>query len=352
MTFARPTLEALIARVRQDFETTLGSGAVRFRRTVEDVLARSIAGLTHGLHGHAEWVARQQFPSTCDDENLARWAEMLGVERREAVPARGIVTTDAPGFVPIGHEMVAPDGTVFEIEYEIAVAPGALAEFHVVAQEGGKATEQAGGTVLTLDPAWGAHTEATVSPQGLEGGFDAETPEQFRDRVVRRLALPVRGGTPEDFRTWALEVPGVLRAGISINGAGDVTVRPLDVAADGFSPSAPSVARQDLIEAYIAERVPAGFVFNIGSVTPSAINLTVNVPSGAPAVGSERDIAAQIALTEFFARAEVGEDVILSQVSAIIAGVPGIDDHTITSPASNVTIAAGGYAVFGSLTWT
>ncbi|MEM7608181.1 MAG: baseplate J/gp47 family protein [Myxococcota bacterium] len=348
MTFVRPSLEEIIDRVRQDFETKFTNAAVRLRKTVEDVIARSLAGVSHGLHGHAASVYRQQFPQTADPAGLALWAEMLGVERRIGEFSRGIVISNANGFVPIGHVLVSTDGQEFEIEYEIDTLPGQQAEFHIKARERGREGNLPALSTLTFQPAWGAHTEATIANPGLDGGFGPESDSQFKDRVVRRLALPVQGGTERDFVTWALEVPGVLRATTTVNAAGEVDLYPLDVASDGFSPSVPSFERLQTIQEYIDERTPVGFVCDVTTPQALAANFTIRIDDGDT---TEVRQQIQLALLDYFGGLNVGDDVILSQVSAAISSVPGERDHTILSPATNVVTDIPFYRTLGAITW-
>ena len=104
MAFDRPTLPELISRTTED----LGPAA-RLRRSPERALARSVAGTSHGLHGHLDWASRQVIPTTADDENLVAWAAMFGITRKQPTKATTTVTH------PATNGTTVPEGTAVTI---------------------------------------------------------------------------------------------------------------------------------------------------------------------------------------------------------------------------------------------
>ena len=99
MSFSRPGLPVLIERAIADIESRLNGADARLRRSVLNVLARVIAGLTHGLYGFIAWIADQILPDTAEAEILERHANIwLKSGRVEASYASGqIVVTGKDG---------------------------------------------------------------------------------------------------------------------------------------------------------------------------------------------------------------------------------------------------------------
>ncbi|EHV0233330.1 baseplate J/gp47 family protein, partial [Salmonella enterica] len=80
------------------------------------------------------------------------------------------------------------------------------------------------GTTLTLDCAIDGVDSAAVAVEAISGGANMESPEAFRQRVLQAYQSVAEGGSEDDYRRWALEVPGVTRAWVSprLLGAGSV----------------------------------------------------------------------------------------------------------------------------------
>src|SRR5688572_6722105 len=90
--FIRPVLTDLIARIRADFNSRLDGADSALRRSFIGVMTRILAGLTHGLYGYLDHIAKQVFPDTAEDANLERWASIWGISKKAATKASGNVT--------------------------------------------------------------------------------------------------------------------------------------------------------------------------------------------------------------------------------------------------------------------
>ena len=134
MTFARPTHPQIIARVTED----LGPSA-SLRRSVERALSRAIPGVSHSLHGHLDWASRQAIPITADDENLAGWASLFQIFRKQ--PTQGTGTASGTGsngtVIPAGTSGQLDDGTEFTTDADATVASGVVTVDHVGRLRGG-----------------------------------------------------------------------------------------------------------------------------------------------------------------------------------------------------------------------
>ena len=101
MSFARPTLKEIVARVQSDAESRAGKKFMRW--STVPVLCRVIAGVSHTLHGFIAFVLRQCFTTTAEGKYLERRASEYGIYRKAATAATGEVTFTGAGTVPSGR---------------------------------------------------------------------------------------------------------------------------------------------------------------------------------------------------------------------------------------------------------
>ena len=103
MSFERPTLSQLIARIEDDITARLPGADSRLRRNALNVLARTYAGAIHGSYGLLDDISRF-LPDVAEADRLARWASIFGLARKAAVAASGAAAiTGANGVtVPAG----------------------------------------------------------------------------------------------------------------------------------------------------------------------------------------------------------------------------------------------------------
>ncbi len=86
MPLQRPTLQQIIDRIRGDIRSGLGINTI-LRRTFLGVFSKALAGQSHVLHGNLEFVQKQLFPNTAEDEFLLQWGSVYGLEPKPATKA-------------------------------------------------------------------------------------------------------------------------------------------------------------------------------------------------------------------------------------------------------------------------
>lgn len=359
MAFDRPSLSDLITRVRADFESALSIELIR--RSVEDVLARVLAGLTHGLHGHLAWVAEQILPDRAEAEFVLRWAAMLGLELRQPTKAGGIVHFDSPGDVeiPLGTIMTSPDG----IEYEVivAAAPGGGVSIAAVQalEAGAEGNLEALGPPLPIftlsTPVSGVDSEGELQFPGMSGGADLETIEELRVRVLSRLAQGDGCGAPGDYVAWALATPTtrVHRAWEfpERSGAGTVDVF-VTVLASGEPDEFvnPSTEQLALIQAYLDSKAPVTVDVTAIAPTQQAVDITITALS--PDTADVRAAIEAELRSMFFRDSAPDGTILLSHIREAISAAEGELDFTMTVPSGNVAASSDAHIpVLGTITW-
>lgn len=349
MPFQRPTLNEIIERTFSDITSRLNLKGALLRRSVVGVLARVLAGASHMLHGHLDWIAKQAIPDTAD-EWLPRWAGIWGVIRKDAEYASGEVT-----FTGTVDGTTVPTGTVLrrsdDIEYETtddATLAGGTATAPVQAVLAGSAGNADPGTTLTIiNPIANVNSDAAVAVGGIVNGSDAESDDSLRARLLSRIQQPPHGGADFDYETWALEVPGVTRVWVYPLHLGAGTVG-ITFVRDGDTPIIPDSGEVQAVQDYIDERRPVtaeAIVF-----APTAVPLDFEIEVTPPTAAVKAAVEAE--LKDFIAReAEPGGTLYLSRINEAISIAEGEFDHVLILPAADVVYATGELAVMGTITW-
>lgn len=354
MAFNRPTLQELVDRIKNDFTSRLTSGSAVLRKSVVFVLSRVIAGASHILHGHLDWIAKQLFPDTAALESLKRWASIWDVTQKPADFAGGNVTfTGTNGLqIPALSELQRSDGAKFVTD-ALATITGGTATVAVTAVDpGADGNTEAGVTLTLVSPIAGIQSAATVAAGGITDGQDEESPELLLGRLLQRIQNPPQGGSESDFERWALENSGVTRAWVyPLNqGAGTVGIAFVLDGEEDIFPDAGKVAEvQDYIDARRPVTIEATVFAPIEDAVDMAITLSPNTAEVRAAVEAE--------LADLFKReAEPGGTILLSHIREAVSIAAGETDHTITSirgtTPANVVSAAGELAVVGTVSFS
>lgn len=350
MAFSRPTLSAIVSRVESDTAGALGLTLPVLSRAVVRVLSRAVAGASHMLHGHIEFLVRQIFPQTQERDYLIRDAEGYGLSPTEATYATGLVGFAGTNgtVVPSGTLVSRPDGARYEVETGGTVSGGAVS-LTVTAVTAGAEGDTDDGAVLALVTPIAGITGATVNG-GLTGGGDEESTEDFRARVLEAMRAESLGGADSDWTRWAKEVPGVTRAWVYRHeqGLGTVTVR---FVRDGDVSVFPDAGEVAAVQAKLDAERPTTADPIAEAPTDLPMPVTLTITPDTPELRSAVEIELRDLLTT---RAEPGDGagrgtILLSEVRTAIGVIS--PDYTMTSPAVDVIPGVGQLVTLGSLTW-
>lgn len=363
MAFERPTLQALIDRVKGDLEGGLGLVTI-LRRSFLGVIARALAGLAHLLFGYLAWLERQVFLDTTDDiEIIRRWGAIWGVPQKLATFSKFVldVTGTAATVIPVNTIYRRSDGVEFETDEEVTLT-GSGDQLNLTAIEPGAA-----GTVLVSDqiqilsPIAGLNSTGTVSAITIKPEDD-ESIESYRQRILDRIRNPPSGGAAHDYIQWALAVPGITRAWVGPQSLGPGTVQ-VFVVSDGEDPITPIGAKLTEVFDYIEGLRPV--TANVTVVSPvlfpidMTIELRPNLTDVQDAITTElEDLIlreAQVPDT-YKAPGELFDGkLLLSHINEAIAVGVGEEDHVLDDingdPPGDLTAATGNLFVLGTITW-
>ncbi len=176
------------------------------------VRATGVAGAVEGLYQFQAWQTRQIFPDTADSENLHRHAALRRIFPKPAAAAGGTVllTGIVNSTADVGLQIVAGNQR-YRTSMPASISAGGSAIVTAVALSAGAAgnlTENTPGQ-LSAAPS-GISSQVTVVT--MVGGRDAETDAELLSRLLNRMQHPPAGGNTQDYRSWAMEIPGITDA--------------------------------------------------------------------------------------------------------------------------------------------
>lgn len=345
MAFERPTLPELIRRISADTQSRLS--VPQLRRSNANVYSRVLAGASHLMHGHIEWLGRQLFVDTAETEYLDRWASIYDVRRKSASTALGKVTfktSRSAAVVPVGTLLQSEDGIQFEtlsgLDPEGKASVGAVLS-------GASGNLESGEVLHLMSPIAGVLSEVTCN--GIAGGADQEDDESLRTRILMRMQEQPHGGNKADYVRWTLEVPGVTRAWCypTEDGPGTVTIR--FVCDNNPSGIIPDEEMLEQVGAYIDELRPVTAEVNV--LAPTLKSVPITIESLTPDTSDVRT-AVEAELRDLFVREAVpGGAVLVSHIRAAISYAIGEVDHVLKSPTENPVGRKNELLTLGEITW-
>lgn len=365
MAFTRPTLIQIRDRVEQDYKAAFNLTTI-LSRSFFKVFAAIISGVSHTLHGHIQdFVQKQFFPDTADEEYLVRWANIFGITRLSATEARINVTiTGTPTtVVPAGTLFQRSDGVEYALDSEVTIdGGGSIAGLLVAVEAGSDGNIDDGSTVSLTSPISGVNSDATVDSTDTEGE-DEETIEDLRTRLIARIQAPPAGGTVFDYIAFARTVVGVTRVWVLPNHLGQGTVG-LTFVEDNEDPIIPSAAKVDEVQDAVDTQKPVtaeAFVFAPTETTVDpVISIKPNTSDVQAAVIQELQ---DMILREAQVRGAVNPDEVaegtiydgaipLSKFTEAISIAAGEQDHVLVTPSSAPQPPVGGLLTLGTVTFT
>lgn len=356
MAFQRPTLATISERILADIDSRLEGLDARLRRSVLNVISKSLSGACHGLYGYLDEIARQSMPDTAEDAYLERWAAVWGISRSNAVAAAGPITVTgiSGSTIPALTLLQRSDGAEFlTTSADVDLVDGS-AEVQVAAVVSGTVGNTVAGIPMTfMEPIDGVNTSAVVAAAGLSGGTEAETNAALRARLIARIQAPPHGGAAFDYVAWATSISGVTRAWCfpQIRGAGTVDVY---IVRDNDDSNIPSDIEVQAVQVYLETVRPVTADVLVLAPVPDALDFTISGlnPNDAATKAAVTAELADLLLREAIPSDGAGQGIILlSHIREAISVALGEIDHVLVSPAADVEPALGHMAVMGTVTW-
>jgi uncharacterized phage protein gp47/JayE len=298
------------------------------------VRASGEAAAVEGLYQHQQWLFKQIFPDSADEENLIRHAGEHGITRKSANAATGYATFAGTvgAAVPSGTEAKTVAGIAFVTTAPAVIGGGGTVAVAISASAAGISGNLPVSTALALTSAPAGINTAAVISTATTGGYEQETLASLLERLLFELQNPPQGGSKDDYKRWAREVPGVGYAYIYGQRRNTRSVDIIILDDDGALPGAPLV---DACQAHIElkRNVTADCWVSGPTAVPVPVTASL-VLSGITLAEATPIITA--ALQAYFITLKPGDTVILKQIEKLIMSVTGVVDCAVSAPAANV----------------
>lgn len=179
--------------------TTAGSDAF--------IMAAMIAVVQNACDVQAQQVARDILPDQASDSAIARFGYVYGIARLPGVASRETVTvTGTPSAtitIPAGSTLSWTDGTLYQsTSTSVTLSGGGSGTINVTATTTGLETTRTVGDTLTWQSAPAGLNPTGVVASVVTAGDDAETFQQWAQRIVSRLRERPASGNRADWAAW------------------------------------------------------------------------------------------------------------------------------------------------------
>lgn len=359
MPFERPTLQTIVSNIMTDLKAQFQLTAGFVRNSVFWVLAKVVAGASHLFYDRLDEMVKQLFVSTATGKFLELLGAEYGIFRFFGAKSTGSITvTGTDGVViPAGTRFQNSVGSVYT-SMAAATISANIASVHITAENTGSSyNADAGSALIFISPIAGINTDATVDSGGIVGGADADTDEQYRNRILSRKRQPPDGGNAAAYIGWMLEVDGVTRAWTFPQLYGKGTIGATFVK-DNASPIIPTDADIENVRNYIVEHSDSATGKKIGCpVTadpglfvikpePLAVNFKIKTsPYNSVTVSSMRDRISDLIQQ----RGAPNSTITISQMYEAITAATGEVASVIISPVADVSASYQQVPVVGDV---
>ena len=343
------TMETIYSALTENLARS--SGAVIAEGGDMSLRLHAVAAELFTLEAQADFVARQSFPQTAEGTYLDSHALLRGLSRGQPCKASGQLrfyldgTAAATLVVPAGTECRTAAGTAFlTTETGIISAGGSqctVAAEAAVPGSGGNAPAEAISFVI-LPP---AGVSGVVNDTAFSGGSDSESDESLRSRILSSYRRLPNGANAAYYESKVLEYPGAAAAEILPRNRGVGTVDVIFAMGDGI-PSAAQIAE---VKALLDAEREICVDVQVLAPTTAAVNVSAALKIAPGRDFSEISDAAEAAIRDHFTGALLGRPVYKAKLESLLMAIDGVENCSLTAPASDVAGASGKLPVLGTL---
>ncbi len=363
MPYDRPSLTELVNRIENDFIVRVDNSQTFLQKSVFKIFARVFGGSNHLLYDYIEFVKDQLFISTADGENLEKYGAEYGIFRLNGEKATGtIIVTGTNGIeIPEDTELQTSSGNKYKVLTAGTINAGNV-NLNIEAKEVGTDYDELAGTILTfVSPITGVNTTATVIGDGIEGGIDEDTDEQYRTKILNRKRFPPHGGIETDYELWALQYSGNITRAWSIPEYMGIGTIGLAFVKDNDATSIfPSEAERNAVRSYIVSHLDSAIGKYVGipitaepgffiiDLQPYSVNLTLQLYPNNSSTRVNVDAKVEELINQ---KGAPGGTIALSEFYEAITSAAGEEKCRILSPIGDVAVATNQLHTKGTITF-
>lgn len=363
MPYDRPSLTEIINRIDNDFVVRVENSQTFLQKSVFKIMARVLGGSAHLLYDYIEFIKDQLFISTSDGENLEVHGAEYGIFRNYGEKATGkILATGTDGIeIPADTELQTDSGNKYRVLTAQTIS-ASQANLDIEALKVGSDYDELSGVVLTfVNPIPGVNATATVTGDGIEGGVDSDTHEQYRTRILNRKRFPPHGGISEDYELWCLQYSGnITRAWAIPEYQGIGTIGLAFVKDNDATSIFPSEAERAAVREYLVSHLDEAIGKYVGipvtaepgffviALEPYSVNLTIELyPNNSTVRANVTTKVEELVKQE----SGPGETIPLSKFYEAITSAAGEEKCRITYPTDDIAVSTQQLHVPGTITF-
>jgi uncharacterized phage protein gp47/JayE len=278
-----------------------------------------------------------------------------GLTRKPAIKSVGALTFSGPNGTVIPTGTIASTGGSTPVYFVTTAAATIIAASITVAAKAQDAGALANVSISAVNVLLGdlVGVVTVTNAVNFDGGADQESDVALLARYLERARRPATSGNANQYRQWALEVPGVSDAKVYPvwSGAGTVKVVLLD---DEKTAPAPSVVTE--AATYIESQRPIGATVTVEGAVEVAINVSVDVALAPGATLAEVKALIEAGVSAYLAGLAFTDPLTrYTRIANVILDIPPVVDYvglTVNGGTSNIVIADGSVAVLGTVVVT
>jgi uncharacterized phage protein gp47/JayE len=302
----------------------------------------TVAAQLQALYLQSEWVRDQCFPQTAQGDYLDYHAQLRGLTRRTAVRAEGVLrfTVEQPSQVDLTVDRGTVCMTAAQVRFETtqaAVLPAGSLYVDVPARavEAGEAGNVTGGSIraMALAP---VGVSGCTNPEAFTGGSDEEGDEDLRTRVLETYRRMSNGANAAYYQKEAMSFDQVAAVAVVGRSRGIGTVDVVVSSPQGL----PAQELLDQLQAHFEERREIAVDVQVLAPTTQAVTVSVKVQVEEGADFETVSAGVKAALQGWFDGKQLGQDVLLARLGALVFSVEGVANYQITAPTADVAVEA------------
>lgn len=311
-------LNSMLERVNEEYDRAEGG-------LFYDNLAPAAIEMA-ALYEKLDYIFLNSFAETATGEYLDNITKEVGVFRKQATKAKGIVTIQgiAGTLIPLGTK-VASDTFIYLTTEEKTISTNGTVDVPVESEKNGETYNVLKNTV-TLFPVTIPGLNSVNNKAEIKGGYNGETDDELRERYYFKVREPVTSGNIYHYKKWSLEVEGV--GGVKVfplwNGAGTVKVVIVN--------SKIQTADEELLQrvrTYLEEVRPIGATVTVKSATNKNISITGTAKVSKNVNFEEVQNTFEKEVIEYLKKVGFKQNYVsYAQIGNILLNVQGVNDYS------------------------
>jgi len=208
MPFKRDSLGVMLDRIYANYVSLFKPLDKTPRQSLLKVFSAVDAGIYHQLLGDLDFLSLQLFPDTATGDYLREhWSSRIIPLHATAANGNVLISGLPNKAVPAGMVFKSAAGETYYNTSAYKLDADGKIIANIKAQNTGQKTNLAEGEVLNIISAIpaGIDSKVVVISDGITGGIDKETDEEYLVRVLIGLRNATRYGKKDEFALWAID---------------------------------------------------------------------------------------------------------------------------------------------------